>query len=491
MQSYLEAHEIHGDTRIAIIEAGPKIYDGNVSNSIVAPSQTGQPFRLFPTTAAAVGGTSNLWHGVIAPLDPEDFTHRPNITEAQWPITLADLSPWYHWVAQHLNWGSHLFHPINWSDELRHLIEEANCEQGDLVPKLFLRTKPVLRIADKILKLVEERDHIDLFADHTALEVGADWENGLAHVTHLLAGTRSGEIVKFFTTKVVLCAGALQSPRILLNSLPDWHLKYAAAADHVGKYLMDHPMGPLFQVDWGVSSERKIFVGTPHGKKQNVVAALRPSPEAQKRYMLSNTAFYLRPSPAQGEDQAAEDTKLALLTVVSKLKRRRIPYREAIALIKRPWLTWQVIQFKLGFALRHRYSMGYVVAEQRPIKESAVCLSDRRDIWGYKEIDVHWSINSKDIDDLEVLYKLVEKEFHISSPPDTQFWRAHLSSAAHHLGTCRMSKDADGGVVDKSGQVFGTRGLYVADGSTFVTSGNVNSTFSIMANAARIGQMID
>lgn len=137
MQSYLEAHEIHGDTRIAIIEAGPKIYDGNVSNSIVAPSQTGQPFRLFPTTAAAVGGTSNLWHGVIAPLDPEDFTHRPNITEAQWPITLADLSPWYHWVAQHLNWGSHLFHPINWSDELRHLIEEANCEQGDLVPNYF------------------------------------------------------------------------------------------------------------------------------------------------------------------------------------------------------------------------------------------------------------------------------------------------------------------------------------------------------------------
>ena len=200
-----------------------------------------------------------------------------------------------------------------------------------------------------------------------------------------------------------------------------------------------------------------------------------------------NSAFYLRPSPAKGEDRAAEELKLALLTVFSKLRRGSLPIKEIFALLCRPWLTWQVIQFKLGFVLRHRYSMGYVLAEQRPYNASRVELNDRRDLWGYKETNINWALHPSDVKDLEALYNVVAEQFTISRAPDFDDWRENFSSAAHHLGTCRMSNNPKDGVVDQMGRVHGVSGLYIADGSTFVTSGNANSTFSIMANAARIG----
>ena len=149
-----------------------------------------------------------------------------------------------------------------------------------------------------------------------------------------------------------------------------------------------------------------------------------------------------------------------------------------------------VLQYKLGFDLGHRFAMGYVLSEQRPLATSCVCLSDRRDVWGYAEADVHWEIDPQDIEDLKEVYALVTEQFEISKYPDYEDWASNLSSAAHHLGTCRMANSPAEGVVGRSGAIFGTSGLYVADGSTFVTSGNVNSTFSIMANAARMAKEI-
>ena len=131
--------------KIAIIEAGPLQYDGHPRGSIGSPHLTGLPFQLKPTTVAAMGGTSNLWHGVIAPMDPEDFKPRPHITDAEWPINLSDLWPWYLWVADRVGWNAHLFHEKNWSQHLHDLMDQASSVGPLLVPKLFLRTKPVLR----------------------------------------------------------------------------------------------------------------------------------------------------------------------------------------------------------------------------------------------------------------------------------------------------------------------------------------------------------
>ena len=52
-------------------------------------------FKLSPSTYLGHGGTSELWHCVLAPLDEVDFKARPALGCPEWPISLGDLKPHY------------------------------------------------------------------------------------------------------------------------------------------------------------------------------------------------------------------------------------------------------------------------------------------------------------------------------------------------------------------------------------------------------------
>ncbi|HWW19422.1 MAG TPA: GMC family oxidoreductase [Steroidobacteraceae bacterium] len=61
-----------------------------------------------------------------------------------------------------------------------------------------------------------------------------------------------------------------------------------------------------------------------------------------------------------------------------------------------------------------------------------------------------------------------------------------LSFPAHHMGTCRMSKDPDAGVVDRDCRVHGTSNLYVVGSSVYPTGGGCNPTLTIAALSLRL-----
>jgi choline dehydrogenase-like flavoprotein len=60
------------------------------------------------------------------------------------------------------------------------------------------------------------------------------------------------------------------------------------------------------------------------------------------------------------------------------------------------------------------------------------------------------------------------------------------ASGWHLLGTARMGDDPETSVVDRDLQAHDVPGLYVADGSVFVTSGGVNPTSTVVALASRL-----
>ncbi|RMZ81842.1 hypothetical protein DV738_g2135, partial [Chaetothyriales sp. CBS 135597] len=62
--------------------------------------------------------------------------------------------------------------------------------------------------------------------------------------------------------------------------------------------------------------------------------------------------------------------------------------------------------------------------------------------------------------------------------------------SAHQMGTCRLSKDRDSGVVDQRGKVWGTKNVWVADASVFPTASGVNPMVTTMAFAEWIARGI-
>jgi choline dehydrogenase-like flavoprotein len=84
-------------------------------------------------------------------------------------------------------------------------------------------------------------------------------------------------------------------------------------------------------------------------------------------------------------------------------------------------------------------------------------------------------------------------------------WLSHLTSpsiavasaeqsfagSAHQMGTCRMSSSPATGVVDDKGLVWGTKGVYVADASTFPSASGVNPMVTVMGIAEWICRGIE
>jgi len=70
----------------------------------------------------------------------------------------------------------------------------------------------------------------------------------------------------------------------------------------------------------------------------------------------------------------------------------------------------------------------------------------------------------------------------------TDLWDDRDSS--HLLGTCRMGNDPNDSIVDKNGRSWSIPNLWICDGSLFPTSGGVNPSLTIQANALRIGDRI-
>jgi choline dehydrogenase-like flavoprotein len=116
----------------------------------------------------------------------------------------------------------------------------------------------------------------------------------------------------------------------------------------------------------------------------------------------------------------------------------------------------------------------------------------KTDKYGYPLAEINWKVSSKDSQSVEKFYNILkndgfsDSDFEFTHKFEDLEWDKNFTSAAHHVGTCRMAIDKSEGVVDENLKVFGTNNLYICDGSVFPTGGNVNNGFTIAALASRL-----
>ena len=470
---FLRSLDFSKRSNVAVIEVG-----GERASKEVRYVSSGREFGLRSTTAYRTGGTSNLWHGVLSPMDPIDFERDGKLL---WPIAYSEYFDWAKRAAKKLGVSQpETYEYSRFVNDYSTELEKLNIGFDVVKPKCFYQPLPAHNYSSDIKRLIK-KGLITYFPNSCALELIIDADK----VIGVKYGTSSGEVRQIYADTVVVGTGALESPRLLLNS--------GIKNDHLGRGLMDHPMANLCQIEFKEKSKAYLYSAMKIKSDLVIKSGLVFSEEVQKEFDLPNHCFYLRPSFSKGIDNKSEKVKLSLLAI----KDLKISFKDIWFLVTNINLALQVLLYKTSYKATFRYADLFFVSEQRTYNDSFVGLSDDLDKWGYRRALVNWKVSKEDSQSIVKAYKILkehvftEDKFVFTHELDDLNWDGNYTSAAHHVGTCRMAKNANEGVVDSNLKVFGFDNLFICDGSVFPTAGNVNNGLTIAALAMRLANHID
>jgi choline dehydrogenase-like flavoprotein len=258
-------------------------------------------------------------------------------------------------------------------------------------------------------------------------------------VKHLDVRTVSGNTGKIDAKIIILATGGIETPRLLLTSRQQFTNGVGNASDHVGKWFMEHPHVSIEGVEIANELECREWTGvTRSNDGRKFIRCLGLSPEYQSKYCVLNARAHLFRTPAMAEDAPP----------------------------------------KIGLFF-----------EQAPNPASRVTLTKNTDALGMPRVLLNWEMSALDRYSHKVFGKYLVEEF-LRNGIARQTGPIDLSEeilySNHQLGTTRMSKNPNDGVVDPNCKVHDIANLYIAGGSVFPTVSWANPTLTVLALTLRL-----
>ncbi|EQB10729.1 FAD-dependent oxidoreductase [Sphingobium lactosutens] len=226
------------------------------------------------------GGTTAIWGGRSAELDPIDFEKRPWIPHSGWPISWAEMQPYYRRARKLLGLkdppmvgrlaASDIAIPVFDPDRIR--------------PKIWTFDDVHGRFSFPNCKDLEEHPRCRIITHATVREIRVA-PNG-AVVDHLDVANSSGERIKVRARHYVLAAGGIENARLLLASTSVMPTGIGNAHDWVGRCFMEHPHARGGRVtsgkSWGFSTRSLVSTGSTGSRLPPCLRRVRLSSIATK-----------------------------------------------------------------------------------------------------------------------------------------------------------------------------------------------------------------
>jgi choline dehydrogenase-like flavoprotein len=252
--------------------------------------------------------------------------------------------------------------------------------------------------------------------------------------------TRDGVEHRQRTTALFLCAGGVETPRLLL------HTGLANSSGQVGRNYMAHGATQV----WGTFTEE---IRSHRGYPSSIITEDTMRPEG-----VDFVGGYL-----------IQSLGVMPLTLATTLVRGGGLWGD------------ELVEAMEGY----RYLAGVGInAECLPSDENRLVLSDELDEFGIPKAIVSFTAgpNEDAIDEhaIATMTAIVEA----AGATDTMV----LARTAHTIGTCRMGDDPADAVVDPDGRSFDVPNLWICDNSVFPSAVVANPALTIMALALRTAE---
>lgn len=511
------AREFAGhNARVVLLESGGLELDAR-AQELNDMRTVGDPF-LSPrlTRHRQFGGNSNVWaikigNGEIgvryAPLDEIDFERRDAVPHSGWPITRAELMPFYARAQRICGLGVNDYAASAW---LRSGSEPLPLEPASVVTSMF-QFGPRAPFHDGYRDELMRASNVGIYVHATALELEGD--PSLTRVTRLKVGSAPGRTFTVEASHYVMAMGGMENARILLQSNRQQSVGLGNAHDLVGRYFMDHPLvdGGLFVPNDASWFDRMALYDLRRVDGTSVLGKLGLAPERMRSERLLNSALLLFPRPSPRQSEAI----VAFKTIAETALRREVP-QDLLRMLGKTARGIDYVLHASYLAARHKQSLYhgfgrggwselvgnqtrfqsfqvFMQTEQAPDPNNRLLLSAERDAFGCPKLELRWRWGQRERESVARTQQLVADELaragigrfeikRVNGEPDLCI----PSGVAHHMGTTRMHEDPKQGVVDAQGRVHQLSNLYMAGSSVFPTGGYANPTLTIVAMAARL-----
>lgn len=484
---------------VLVLEAGGEHYTPEAQELYASarPNPNGLPDTRH-SRLRFLGGSSNHWENNVSPFEPIDFEKRDWIDSSGWPISYADVEPYYAKAGSYCGVQADGYDTPFWEKMLGR--SRAVPQSKVLATAIAKASMPPVRFFANYGDWLRQSEAVRIIKN--ANVVGVKYESDSGRVSEVHFGAKPGQKSSVSAKIFVMCFGGIENARMLLAFNEAHDNKLGNKYDNVGRYFMEHPVvrgahffahdTSIFNLYQSAQLDGRIAVGFFNFQEDflraNKLTNLRMPITPQTNYMLSDG---ISSHHILGDAFAAGEFPEDFGTHVMNYIRDIDMVAEAVV--------------RKGFNKKLFDSAdeigGYelaVMMEQTPHRDNRVKLSGAMDIYGIKKLEIDWEIKEEDKERFWRGLEFFAQEVAANSlgrvkllkERSQRLWGDQLGYGHHHMGTTRMSADYKMGVVNSDQLVYGTQNFYVAGSSVFPTGGHVPPTLTIVATTIRLADKI-
>ena len=452
---------------------------------------TGTPYAW--ARVRALGGKTLVWGRVALRLSDYDFKGKSHDGYGEdWPISYADLAPYYDKVDTMLGISGTQENLPQLPDGIfqrpikltcgeqilrkaikpmgRHLIAGRAGVTTDGVVTNRYRTRCMGRgrcgrgcdiqasfnSPAGLIYPAKDTGHCTVRTDSIVAQVLLDEHANRARGVRVIDRKTKQEL-EFTARAVVLAASTIESTRLMLNSKSRaYPTGIANSSGAVGHYFCEHIMGP------GATGFLPQLAGREVTNDDSRPTGLYL---ARFRNLAERHPDFIRGYGFQGGAGCSEY----------------------------PWVAHGVGGFGSSFktAVRAKYptplsiiAFGEVLPRWENIVETDPVV---KDAWGVPSVRFNYRFGDNERKMAKDMADTAEEMMRATGAEQISVRREHFIEGAsiHELGTARMGTDPKTSVTNSFGQTHDVKNLFVLDGSIFVTAGCQNPTWTILALARR------